>query len=201
MWPLGKRTMRLSRLGPPAFLMAVTMSPEVTEPNSLPESPAVFTASATAPRPSSAVLISLACSRSRTCLDSRARRISSTCFWAPRDATIARPRGSKKLRPYPSFTSTLSPAEPRWSTSAVKMSFIFSSIPFCVSRLPRRRSERQQRDLTGILDRERNITLMLHAVSGDATRTDLAALADVGAQQRGVLVVDLLLLFAAEHAF
>src|SRR3984957_1193707 len=181
MWPLGKRTMRLSRFGPPAFLIAVTMSPDVTEPNSLPESPEVLTGSATAPSASIAVLISLACSRSRTCLESRARRMSSTCFWAPRDATIARPRGSKKLRPYPSLTSTVSPTEPRWSTSVVKMSFIVSLIPFCAKRLPRRGGKGQQRHLAGILDRDRNVTLVLHAVTGDATRTDLATLTDIGA--------------------
>src|SRR5271155_4125407 len=179
MWPLGKRTMRLSRFGPPAFLIAVTMSPDVTEPNSLPESPAVFTGSATAPSASIAVLLSLACSRSRTCLEAPGGRLSSTCFCAPRDATIARPRGSKKLRPYPSLTSTVSPTEPRWSTSVVKMSFIVS--PFCAKRLPRRGGKGQQRHLAGILDRDRNVTLVLHAVAGDATRTDLAALADVGA--------------------
>src|SRR5271155_1056835 len=179
MCPLGNRTTRLSRLGPPAFRIAVTTAPGVTEPNNLPESPAVFTGSATEPSALITVLISLACSRSRTCLESRARRMSSTCFSAPRDATIARPRGSKKLRPYPSLTSTVSPTEPRWSTSVVKMSFIVS--PFCAKRLPRRGGKGQQRHLAGILDRDRNVTLVLHAVAGDATRTDLAALADVGA--------------------
>ena len=44
MCPLGNRTTRLSRLGPPALRIAVTTAPVVTEPNSLPESPAVFTA-------------------------------------------------------------------------------------------------------------------------------------------------------------
>src|SRR5271156_3799668 len=200
MWPLGKRTMRLSRFGPPAFLIAVTMAPGVTEPNSLPESPAVFTGSATEPSALIAVLISLACSRSRTCLESRARRMSSTCFSAPRDATIARPRGSRKLRPYPSLTSTVSPTPPRWSTSAVKMSFIVSLIPFCVSRLPRRGGEGQQRHLAGVLDRDRDVALVLNAVAGDAAGTDLAALADVGTQQLGVLVIDVLALFGAEHA-
>src|SRR3984885_10616555 len=200
MCPLGNRTTRLSRLGPPAFRIAVTTAPGVTEPNSLPESPAVFTGSATEPSALIAVLISLACSRSRPCLESRARRMSSTCFSAPRDATIARPRGSKKLRPYPSLTSTVSPTPPRWSTSAVKMSFIVSLIPFCVSRLPRRGGEGQQRHLAGVLDRDRNVALVLDAVAGDAAGTDLAALADVRAQQLGVLVIDVLALFGAEHA-
>lgn len=87
------------RLGPPAFLIAATTSPAVTEPNSFPESPAVFTGSVTGPSASIAVLSSLAWSRSRTALVSRARRMSSACFCAPREATIAKPRGSRKLRP------------------------------------------------------------------------------------------------------
>src|SRR6202035_6152854 len=157
MWPLGSRTTRLSRLGPPSLRIAVTTAPAVTEPNSLPESPAVFTASATAPRPSIAVLSSLACPRSRTDLVSRARRMSSACFCAPREATIARPRGNRKLRPYPSLTSTVSPTPPRWSTSAVRISFIFFVLSVERRRLSRRRGERQQRDLAGVLHRDRDI--------------------------------------------
>ena len=42
---LGSRTIRLSRFGPPAFLIAATTSPAVTEPNNFPESAAVFTGS------------------------------------------------------------------------------------------------------------------------------------------------------------
>ncbi len=78
---LGSRTIRLSRFGPPAFLMAATTSAAVTEPNNFPESAEVFTGSAIGPSASIAALISLACSRSRTLLVSRARRISSACFW------------------------------------------------------------------------------------------------------------------------
>src|SRR6202012_311739 len=80
------------------------------------------------------------------------------------------------------------------------MSFIVSLIPFYVARLPRRGGEGQQRHLAGVLDRDRNVALVLDAVAGDATGTDLAALADVGTQQLGVLVVDVLALFGAEHA-
>src|SRR5258708_10997783 len=80
------------------------------------------------------------------------------------------------------------------------MSFIVSLIPFCVSRLPRRGGEGQQRHLAGVLDRDRDVALVLNAVAGDAAGTDLAALADVGTQQLGVLVIDVLSLFGAEHA-
>src|ERR1700733_10464469 len=81
------------------------------------------------------------------------------------------------------------------------MSFIVSLIPFCVSRLPRRGGEGQQRHLAGVLDRDRDVALMLDAVAGDAARADLAALADVRTQQLGVLVVDRLAFFGAEHTF
>src|SRR5690349_23593859 len=87
----------------------------------------------------------------------------------------------------------MSPDTPRWSTSAVRINFI--SIP----ALSRRRAEGQQRHLAGILDRDRDVTLVLHAVTGHAAGADLAALADVGAQQRGVLVVDVLPLLGAER--
>src|ERR1700741_4263710 len=82
---LGSRMVRLPRFGPPAFLMAVTTSPAVTEPNNLPESAAVFTGSETGPSASIADLISLACSRSRTVLVSRARRdLIGFFLFAPR---------------------------------------------------------------------------------------------------------------------
>src|ERR1700754_1099639 len=90
----------------------------------------------------------------------------------------------------------MSPDTPRWSTSAVRISFI--SLP----ALSRRRAERQQCHLAGILDGDRDVTLVLHAVAGHAAGADLAALADVGTQQCGVLVVDdlVLALLGAEHA-
>src|SRR5262245_5071500 len=90
----------------------------------------------------------------------------------------------------------MSPDEPRWSTSAVRISFISKSCP-C---LPRRRAERKQRHLAGVLDRDGDVALVLHTVTGHAAGTDLAAFADVGAQQRGVLVVDRLPLLGAEDA-
>src|SRR3954451_9420089 len=93
----------------------------------------------------------------------------------------------------------MSPDEPRWSTSAVRISFISTS---SVPGLARRRAERQQSDLAGVLDGDRDVALVLHAVAGHAAGADLAALADVGAQQRRVFVVDrlVLALFGAEHA-
>ena len=51
-----------------------------------------------------------------------------------------------------------------------------------------------------VLHGHRDVTLVLDAVAGHPAGTDLAALADVGAQQRGVLVVDVLPLLGAEHA-
>ena len=88
-------TVRLSTFGPPAFLIADTTSAAVIEPNNFPEPPAVRAGNDTVPRPSIAVLSSLAWSRSRTVLASRARRISLDCRSAPRVAGIANPRGSR----------------------------------------------------------------------------------------------------------
>src|SRR3954447_5752749 len=90
----------------------------------------------------------------------------------------------------------MSPDTPRCSTSAVRISFISSSCP----ALSRRRAERQQRHFARVLDGDRDVALVLHAVTGHPTGTDLAALADVGAQQRRVLVVDRLPLLGAEDA-
>src|SRR5437588_8655315 len=94
----------------------------------------------------------------------------------------------------------VSPTEPRWSTSAVRMSFIVSLVPFCVLRLPRRGGEGQQCHLAGVLDGDRDVALVLDAVAGDPAGANLAALADVGAQQLRVLVIDVLPLLGAENA-
>src|ERR1700712_328282 len=70
------------------------------------------------------------------------------------------------------------------------------------SGLARCRAERQQSHLAGVLDGDRDVALVLHAITGDPAGTDLPALADVGPQQRGVLVVDdrVLALLGAERA-
>src|SRR4051794_29213760 len=58
----------------------------------------------------------------------------------------------------------------------------------------------QQSELAGVLDRDRDVALVLHAVAGDPTRADLAAVGDELAEQRGVLVVDTGRLLLAELA-
>src|SRR6476619_7869470 len=58
----------------------------------------------------------------------------------------------------------------------------------------------QQRELAGVLDRDRDVALVLHAVAGHATRADLAAVGDELAEQGGVLVVDVGHLVLAELA-
>src|SRR5215212_4772334 len=58
----------------------------------------------------------------------------------------------------------------------------------------------QQRELAGVLDRDRDVALVLHAVAGDPTRADLAAVGDELAEQGGVLVVDTGRLLLAELA-
>src|SRR6478735_7927992 len=58
----------------------------------------------------------------------------------------------------------------------------------------------EQRHLAGVLDRGRDVALVLGAVAADATGTDLAAVGDVLTQQRRVLVVDAGDLLLAEDA-
>src|SRR4051794_26662106 len=58
----------------------------------------------------------------------------------------------------------------------------------------------QQCDLAGVLDRDRDVALVLAAVAGDPTGPDLAAVGDELPQQAGVLVVDVLGLVLAECA-
>src|SRR5687768_13583186 len=58
----------------------------------------------------------------------------------------------------------------------------------------------QQGDLASVLDRDGHVTLVLDAVAGHATRTDLAAVGDELAEERGVLVVDTGRLLLAELA-
>src|SRR6476469_3458384 len=58
----------------------------------------------------------------------------------------------------------------------------------------------QQSELAGVLDRDRNVALVLHAVAGDPTRADLAAVGDELAQEGRVLVVDVGHLLLAELA-
>src|SRR3954453_13333990 len=71
-----------------------------------------------------------------------------------------------------------------------------------MSRLPSAtgRGVGQQRELAGVLHRDRDVALVLHTVAGDPTRADLAAVGDELAEQRGVLVVDTGRLLLAELA-
>ena len=80
MCALGSWTVRLSRFGPPAFLIARDdvagrdRAEQLAGVGRRPSPPA-----RRCPSASSAALISLACSRPRTVLISRARRMSSAC--------------------------------------------------------------------------------------------------------------------------
>src|SRR3954468_15561755 len=58
----------------------------------------------------------------------------------------------------------------------------------------------QQCDLAGVLDRDRDVTLVLAAVAADPAGPDLAAVGDELPKQTGVLVVDVLGLVLAERA-
>src|SRR5437764_11883672 len=88
----------------------------------------------------------------------------------------------------------MSPGSPRPETCWVRISFI--SPP----SLARGARVRQQRHLAGVLDRRRDITLVLGAVARHPTGADLAPVGDELPQQRGVLVVDVGDLLLAEQA-
>src|SRR6478672_10704285 len=88
----------------------------------------------------------------------------------------------------------MSPGAPRPVTSWVRMSFMSSAPSASGGRVG------QQRDLAGVLDRDRDVPLVLDAVAGDPTRADLAAVGDELAEERGVLVVDAGRLLLAELA-
>src|SRR5690606_28494740 len=62
----------------------------------------------------------------------------------------------------------------------------FACLPFSASR----RHVGQQGHLTRVLHRDGDVALVLHAVAGHPASADLAAVTDVLAQQRRVLVVD-----------
>src|SRR6476469_1077606 len=99
----------------------------------------------------------------------------------------------------------MSPGAPRFGTSPVRMSFIFS-LQFPQTVLARARvSARgrgvgQQTYLAGILDRDSDVALVLAAVAADPTGPDLVAVRDELPQQPGVLVVDVLGRVLAERA-
>src|SRR5579871_2147451 len=69
----------------------------------------------------------------------------------------------------------------------------------CVQSLERR-GERDQHDVARLLDRLGQAPLMRGAHARDPPRRDLAALADEGAQQANVLVVDIVDFIDAEPA-
>src|SRR3954470_3735074 len=90
----------------------------------------------------------------------------------------------------------MSPGAPRFGTSAVRMIFIPLSSATGPPGSARGRGVGQQCDLAGVLDRDRDVTLVLAAVAADPAGPDLAAVGDVLPQQTGVLVVDVLLVLA-----
>src|SRR3954469_26069436 len=87
----------------------------------------------------------------------------------------------------------MSPGEPRPPTSWVRMSFIGSSSAG-------RGRVGQQGHLAGVLDRDRDVALVLDAVAGHPTGADLAAVGDELPEQGGVLVVGTGRLLLAELA-
>src|SRR5690606_36430961 len=109
---------------PTAFFTASTMSRAVTEPKRRPESPVLAWIATFVFSRSAAVF--WASSNSRLAL------ASAWDFSAANDlrldwvAALARPRGMRKLRAYPSATSTSSPFFPSPLTSDNKMTFTSS---------------------------------------------------------------------------
>src|SRR3954465_14439411 len=90
----------------------------------------------------------------------------------------------------------MSPGEPRPVTSWVRMILV----AMCQLLSATGRRVGQQGDLTGVLDRDGHVALVLDAVAGHPTRADLAAVGDELPEQRGVLVVDAGRLLLAELA-
>src|ERR1700730_11311821 len=78
----------------------------------------------------------------------------------------------------------MSPGGPRPDTSWVRMIFISGLLSATGGGV------RQQGHLAGVLDGARDLTLLLRADAGHPPSTDLAAVGDELAQQRGVLVID-----------
>src|SRR5882672_10757411 len=88
-----------------------------------------------------------------------------------------------------------SPGAPRPVTSWVRMSFMCPYPP-----LANGAGVRQQRHLTAVLHSRGDVALVLGAVAGDPTGTDLAAVGNELPQQVRVLVVDVLRLVLAKGA-
>src|SRR3954469_11264973 len=90
----------------------------------------------------------------------------------------------------------MSAGEPRPVTSWVRMILV----AMCQLLSATGRRVGQQGDLTGVLDRDGHVALVLDAVAGHPTRADLAAVGDELAEQGGVLVVGTGRLLLAELA-
>src|SRR3979411_613548 len=78
----------------------------------------------------------------------------------------------------------MSPGVPRPDTSWVRMIFISGPLSATGGGVC------QQRHLAGVLDGARDLSLLLRTDTGHPPSTDLAAVGDELAQQRGVLVVE-----------
>src|SRR4051812_42013894 len=158
------------------------MSAFVTEPKSLPSTPA-FCATCTV-RPSSFAALSCASVSCCACtFSSSARRCSNSARFS-RVARFALPCGIRKLRAKPSRTLTTSPSPPRFVT--------FSSNMICIEKLLVHVGVRQQREKARALDRDRQLTLVTGFRPGDPRRNDLSVLVDEILEDSDVLVIDLL---------
>src|SRR5262249_3512331 len=127
-----------------------------------------------------------ASSFSFACSTAKRRRSPSTRLRFPSVAGRALPLGRRKLRAYPTSTSTTYPRRPSFSTSSLRTMRISGSLG--TDRLVR--GERQEGQGACPLHRPHDLALVLGAGARDAPREDLGALGDESLQQADVLVID-----------
>src|SRR5512143_2929890 len=166
------------------------MSAVVTEPNSLPSTPAFCTICTV--RPSS--LAPRACasaSLAASAASSSARRAAKSATLCS-VARLALPCGIRKLRAKPFFTLTTSPSWPRLITFSIRITcMVYSLVQISV---------RQQSQEARALHGNAQLTLEARLGTGDASRDQLAVLGDHFLQDVQVLVIHFRDLFGGEAA-
>src|ERR1700728_2789242 len=137
-----------------------------------------------------------------------ATRIFSSRCRLPADAGMASLRGNRKLRAYPSATSTTWPRVPSFSTSSCRMICMVPCPSISIKRFAyvsfarelQLGRERQQRDILRPLDGDGEPALVTRAGARHAARQYLAALLNELAEYLGLFVVDKIRLVDAEAA-
>src|SRR5271169_2108767 len=177
----------------PCCASAAIMSALVTEPNSLPSTPAIWAIFTVTPLSFAArawASSSLTCSAA----SSSARRAANSATLAS-VARLALPCGIRKLRAKPFFTLTTSPNWPRFTTFSIRITCMVCSLVQI--------GVRQQGQEARALDGGTQLALVARLCASDARRDDLAVFGDELLKDVQVLVIhfrDLLCGEAAELA-